>query len=120
VDADIFGALWLCAIYLNDAAAAALGLVWIGGRAVYFAGYSQAVEKRAPGFLIQSIACLLLFVGAAVGVARHWWGRTGRSAFPPKNVGSPSGGARGSKRLAPRNVFLRKYLGEELRGARAI
>jgi protein-S-isoprenylcysteine O-methyltransferase Ste14 len=74
VDADIFGALWLCAIYLNDAAAAALGLVWIGGRAVYFAGYSQAVEKRAPGFLIQSIACLLLFVGAAVGVARHWWG----------------------------------------------
>jgi glutathione S-transferase len=42
--------LWLCAIYLNDSAAAVLGLVWIGGRALYFAGYSKAVEKLAcPG-----------------------------------------------------------------------
>src|SRR5438046_2642863 len=45
--------LWLCAIYLNDAAAAALGLIWVGGRVWYFAGYSRAVEKRLPGFFIQ-------------------------------------------------------------------
>jgi glutathione S-transferase len=60
--------LWLCAIYLNDIAAALLGLVWIGGRILYFAGYSKAVEKRLPGFFIQSTACALLFVGALVGV----------------------------------------------------
>src|SRR5579872_711200 len=48
--------LWLCAIYLDDAAAAALGLIWIGGRAWYFLGYSRAVEKRLPGFFIQSSA----------------------------------------------------------------
>jgi glutathione S-transferase len=60
--------LWLCALYLNDMAAAALGLVWIGGRIVYAIGYSQAVAKRLPGFLIQAIACVLLFVGALVGV----------------------------------------------------
>src|SRR5690242_6234431 len=41
--------LWLCAIYLNDAGAAALGLVWIVGRILYFRGYSQAVAKRLPG-----------------------------------------------------------------------
>jgi glutathione S-transferase len=46
--------LWLCAIYLSDVAAAVLGLVWIVGRALYFAGYSSAVEKRLPGFFIQS------------------------------------------------------------------
>src|ERR1700722_15278947 len=36
--------LWLCSIYLNDIGAAALGLVWIGGRVLYYAGYSNAVE----------------------------------------------------------------------------
>src|SRR5215469_4941857 len=60
--------LWLCAIYLSDAAAAALGLVWIAGRAWYFAGYSQAVEKRLPGFFVQATACFLLFIGAVVGI----------------------------------------------------
>jgi glutathione S-transferase len=67
--------LWLCAIYLIDVTAAALGLVWIVGRAIYFAGYSQAVEKRLPGFFIQALACLLLFIGAAAGVVMHLSGR---------------------------------------------
>jgi len=60
--------LWLCAIYLSDVAAAVLGLVWIGGRVLYFAGYSKAVEKRLPGFFIQSTACFLLFIGAIAGI----------------------------------------------------
>jgi glutathione S-transferase len=63
--------LWLCAIYLNDIAAAGLGLVWIGGRVWYFAGYSKAVEKRLPGFFVQSAACLLLFAGAIAGIVMH-------------------------------------------------
>jgi glutathione S-transferase len=53
--------LWLCAIYLNDVAAAAIGLVWIGGRVLYFAGYSKAVEKRLPGFFIQSTVSLAVY-----------------------------------------------------------
>ena len=64
--------LWLCAIYLSDVAAAALGLVWVVGRALYFTGYSQAVEKRLPGFFIQASGCILLFVGALVGIVMHW------------------------------------------------
>jgi glutathione S-transferase len=60
--------LWLCAIYFSDAAAAALGLVWIVGRALYLVGYSEAVEKRLPGFFIQSMACILLLIGAVVGI----------------------------------------------------
>ncbi len=60
--------LWLCAIYLSDIGAAALGLVWIAGRVLYFIGYRRAVEKRLPGFFIQSSACFLLFIGAAVGI----------------------------------------------------
>lgn len=66
--------LWLCAIYLNDMTAAVLGLVWIVGRAVYFSGYARAVEKRLPGFFIQSTVCILLFIGAAAGVVMHVFG----------------------------------------------
>jgi glutathione S-transferase len=66
--------LWLCAVYLNDIAAAALGLVWIAGRIWYFTGYCKAVEGRLPGFFIQSTACALLFIGALVGIVMHWSG----------------------------------------------
>ena len=53
--------LWLCAIYLNDVAAAVLGLVWIGGRVLYFIGYSQAVESvsRASSFKSPRAPCCL-------------------------------------------------------------
>jgi glutathione S-transferase len=63
--------LWLCAIYLSDVGAAVLGLVWVAGRVVYYAEYRQAAEKRLPGFFIQTSVCLLLFIGAAVGVVMH-------------------------------------------------
>jgi glutathione S-transferase len=66
--------LWLCAIYFSDVTAASLGLIWLLGRIWYFVGYTKAVEKRLPGFFLQSTACLLLFVGAAAGVIKHWPG----------------------------------------------
>src|SRR5881409_1333071 len=34
--------LWLFAVYISDAVAAVLGLVWIAGRILYMTGYSQA------------------------------------------------------------------------------
>ncbi len=63
--------LWLCAVYLNDVAAAVLGLIWIIGRVWYFFGYRAAVEKRLPGFFIQSSACFLLFLCAVAGIIVH-------------------------------------------------
>ncbi len=64
--------LWLAALTFSDPAAAALGLVWIAGRAGYFVGYRRAVEGRLPGFFVQTTACILLFLGAAVGVFRQF------------------------------------------------
>jgi glutathione S-transferase len=64
--------LWLCAFYLSDIAAALLGLVWIGGRVLYFTGYRKAVEGRLRGFFIQSAACALLFIGALAGIIMRW------------------------------------------------
>jgi glutathione S-transferase len=63
--------LWICAFYLDDVVAAGLGAVWIIGRAVYFAGYSRAVDRRLPGFAIQALACVLLMIGSAAGLALH-------------------------------------------------
>lgn len=57
-------ALWLFAIYIGDARAAAIGAVWIVGRIVYFIGYSKAAAKRGPGFFIQGIAAIALWAGA--------------------------------------------------------
>ena len=56
--------LWLFAIHIGDAIAAAIGAVWIVGRIVYFIGYSQAAAKRGPGFAIQATAAIALWVGA--------------------------------------------------------
>ena len=56
--------LWLFAIYIGDLYAAMLGLIWIAGRVLYLMGYSQAAAKRGPGFAIQALAGILLWVGA--------------------------------------------------------
>ena len=56
--------LWLFAIYISDPAAAAIGLLWIAGRALYMTGYSQAANKRGRGFGIQALATGILWLGA--------------------------------------------------------
>jgi glutathione S-transferase len=63
--------LWICAFYFSDRGAAAVGLVWVAGRILYFFGYSKAVEKRIPGFFIQSMAWILLMIGAIAGIVVH-------------------------------------------------
>ena len=49
--------LWLCAVYLNDKAAAALGLVWIAGRVLYFRGVQPGCGE-APAGVLHSIDCM--------------------------------------------------------------
>jgi glutathione S-transferase len=63
--------LWLFAFYINDALAAALGVVWIVGRVLYMTGYSQAAAKRGLGFGIQAGAAVLLWLGALGAVIWH-------------------------------------------------
>jgi glutathione S-transferase len=60
--------LWLFAYYISDIWAAVLGLVWIGGRLFYMVSYSEAANKRGPGFGIQAAACVVLLIGAVIGI----------------------------------------------------
>jgi glutathione S-transferase len=57
-------ALWLFAVYVSDAIAAALGVVWIIGRILYMTGYAKAANQRRPGFAIQASAAAALWLGA--------------------------------------------------------
>ncbi|MBV8341299.1 MAG: MAPEG family protein [Gammaproteobacteria bacterium] len=63
-------AIWLFARYLNAWAAAALGVLFIIGRALYFRGYVQAAESRHAGFALSAIPTVTLLVGALIGVIR--------------------------------------------------
>jgi glutathione S-transferase len=56
--------LWLFAIYLNEAVAAALGLVWVVGRVLYMLSYAKDPKTRSAGFGIQATATLALLFGA--------------------------------------------------------
>ena len=57
--------LWLFALAWNDdKIAAAIGVVWIVGRALYMTGYSKQADKRGPGFGIQALATGVLLFGA--------------------------------------------------------
>jgi len=60
-------ALWMFGQLLSPVWGAALGLVFIAGRAVYAAGYIADAEKRGTGFLISSLANLVLLLGALYG-----------------------------------------------------
>lgn len=57
-------AMWLFAIYWDVTWAAALGLVWVLARIVYFIGYISAPNRRYPGFLVQVLVTTILLFGA--------------------------------------------------------
>ena len=57
-------ALWLFAIYISDPIAAAFGVIWIVGRILYMTGYAKAANRRGTGFMIQTGAAMILWLGA--------------------------------------------------------
>ena len=60
----------LFAHYVQPFAAAALGLVFIAGRALYFRGYVRGPERRYLGFGLSALANTTLMLGALIGAAR--------------------------------------------------
>ena len=62
--------IWLFGHYVNAWAAAALGALFIIGRALYFRGYTQTPESRHAGFVLSAIPNVTLLVGALISVVR--------------------------------------------------
>lgn len=61
----VLAPLWLCAVFLGDAWAAAGGLAWCVGRILYALGYYRDPAKREFGFILGMLACAML-IGATV------------------------------------------------------
>ena len=59
--------LVMFAHYWGPLVAAALGALFIIGRALYFYGYTRAPERRHMGFLVSSVPNLALLIGAVLG-----------------------------------------------------
>lgn len=59
--------LWMFAVYVSDLWAGLLGLVFLGGRALYASSYFVDASKRTLGFVISIAASLTLLVGAVIG-----------------------------------------------------
>jgi uncharacterized membrane protein YecN with MAPEG domain len=59
--------LFLFASYVSALLAAALGVVFIVGRALYARSYVADPEKRATGFVIGLVASMVLLVGGLLG-----------------------------------------------------
>ena len=57
----------LFARYVNVYVAAALGVVFLIGRALYFRGYVKAPQARHVGFTLTAVANLALLLGAIIG-----------------------------------------------------
>ena len=66
-----FPALWIFGWYISDEIGALLGLVFLLARIMYARGYVQHPDKRAVGFVIGSLAMLILLLGGLVGIGQE-------------------------------------------------
>ena len=64
--------LWIFAYYVHALGAAALGVVFLIARFVYFKGYSEDPAKRAPGFITGYFATAALVLGGLGGAIWTW------------------------------------------------
>ena len=62
--------IWLFACYFNASVAAALGVLFIIGRFVYFRDYVREPHDRGRGFALSAVPNLALLIGAISGAIR--------------------------------------------------
>jgi hypothetical protein len=62
--------LWIAAAYWSPAWIAALGAVYVVGRAVYYASYVRDPKSSSLGYALSILPVLLLMLAAMVGVVR--------------------------------------------------
>jgi uncharacterized membrane protein YecN with MAPEG domain len=60
--------LWLFTLTVAADWAAALGALWLVGRVIYAQSYYRDATARGPGFMIGTVASLILLAGALVAI----------------------------------------------------
>jgi glutathione S-transferase len=64
-------ALWLFATYVSAPLAAALGVLFIVGRAMYARAYVADPKKREMGVVLTVVASAILLLGGLIGAIVH-------------------------------------------------
>ncbi len=62
--------IWCFGTFVSGTWGAALGAVFLLGRAIYAAGYIKAPKQRGPGFALSSLPTIVLLLGGLIGVIR--------------------------------------------------
>jgi glutathione S-transferase len=62
--------LWIFAVYISPLWAAALGMMFILGRAIYAISYVRDPRSRALGFALTAIPTLIMLIGCVVWAVR--------------------------------------------------
>jgi glutathione S-transferase len=63
-------AIWLFGLYVSAPWGAAIGVLFLIGRALYAMGYITAPERRELGFALGMVAQVILVLGALFGIVR--------------------------------------------------
>lgn len=63
-------ALWIFAAYVSPLWAAALGLVFVLGRAIYAISYVRDPKSRGPGFGLTVLPTFVMLIGSVVWAVR--------------------------------------------------
>jgi glutathione S-transferase len=66
--------LWIAAAYWDARIVAAVGAIWIVGRAMYMQGYIREAGQRSMGFMVQGLAVVVLLIASAVGAVMSLFG----------------------------------------------
>ena len=67
-----FPGLWLFSTFVRPDVAAALGLVFAIGRALFARGYVADPARRGPGFVTSYLANAVLVLGGLLGAIHAW------------------------------------------------
>jgi uncharacterized membrane protein YecN with MAPEG domain len=62
--------LWIFSTYVSPTVGAAIGVVFLVARPIYYVGYLKNPESRTTGFVMGFLANVVLFLGGGVGVIK--------------------------------------------------